>query len=206
MELDFEEDISSEELALARKKSDSAWFLPANVLPSDIDASIGALKQYMEEPPTLDDDPKKLLRRKARAPRRRRRSPSVESYDSETGEARPSRQHKKNPRQKRAKKAVETQNYKSAAFIEDSDDEDPEATRRFFENEERLRREMDELAAQGGHPMMERGVKRKRGKENGNDNSNDVDVPVPRPVDSLQAMVSVGGIRVGPGQSPGRWR
>ncbi|OXG18463.1 topoisomerase 1-associated factor 1, partial [Cryptococcus neoformans Tu259-1] len=205
MELDFEEDISSEELALARKKSDSAWFLPANVLPSDIEASIGALKQYMEEPPTLDDDPKKLLRRKTRAPRRRRRSPSVESYDSETGEARPSRQHKKNPRQKRAKKAVETQNYKSAAFIEDSDDEDPEATRRFFENEERLRREMDELAAQGGHPMMERGVKRKRGKENGNDNPNDVDVPVPRPVDSLQAMVSVGGIRVGPGQSPGRW-
>ncbi|AAW44173.2 conserved hypothetical protein [Cryptococcus deneoformans JEC21] len=180
MELDFEEDVSSEELALAREKSDSAWFLPANVLPSDIEASIGALKQYMEEPPTLDDDPKKLLRRKARATRRRRRSPSVESYDSETGEVRPGHQHKKNPRQKRAKKAVETQNYKSAAFIEDSDDEDPEATRRFFENEERLRREMDELAAQGGHPMMERGVKRKRGKKNGKGAISDTPPPSQR--------------------------
>ncbi|KIR40249.1 topoisomerase 1-associated factor 1 [Cryptococcus deuterogattii 99/473] len=178
-ELDFVGDISSEELTLAREKSDSAWFLPANVLPSNIEASIGALKQYMEEPPTLDDDPKKLLRRKTRAPRRRRRSPSVELYDSETGETRPDRPHKKNSHHKRAKKAVETQNYKSAAFIEDSDDEDPEATRRFFENEERLRREMDELAAQGGHAMMERGVKRKRGKKNGGKSPNDVGVPMP---------------------------
>ncbi|KAE8543703.1 topoisomerase 1-associated factor 1 [Cryptococcus gattii VGV] len=175
-ELDFVEDISSEELALAREKSDSAWFLPANVLPSNIEASIGALKQYMEEPPTLDDDPRKLLRRKTRAPRRRRRSPSVESYDSETGETRPDRPHKKNSHHKRAKKAVETQNYKSAAFIEDSDDEDPEATRLFFENEERLRREMDELAAQGGHAMLERGVKRKRGKKKDGKDPNDVGV------------------------------
>ncbi|KIY30807.1 topoisomerase 1-associated factor 1 [Cryptococcus gattii E566] len=175
-ELDFVEDISSEELALAREKSDSAWFLPANVLPSNIEASIGALKQYMEEPPTLDDDPRKLLRRKTRAPRRRRRSPSVESYDSETGETRPDRPHKKNSHHKRAKKAVETQNYKSAAFIEDSDDEDPEATRLFFENEERLRREMDELAAQGGHAMLQRGVKRKRGKKKDGKDPNDVGV------------------------------
>lgn len=183
-ELDFVEDISSDELALAREKSDSAWFLPGNVLPSNIEASIGALKQYMEEPPMLDDDPRKLLRRKTRALRRRRRSPSVESHDTETGETRPDRPHKKNSHQKRAKKAVETQNYKSAAFIEDSDDEDPEATRRFFENEERLRREMDELAAQGGHAMMERGAKRKRGKKNKGKDPNDVPVP------SLTADVS----------------
>ncbi|ODO06093.1 topoisomerase 1-associated factor 1 [Cryptococcus wingfieldii CBS 7118] len=169
-ELDFEEDISPEQLAAAVKKSNYAWHIPEDVVPSNLEASIGALKQYMEDPPSLDEDPKKLLRRKPRAPRRRRRSPSVQSYDSETGEVRESTRDsrpKNNARRKKAKKAAETQTFKSAAFIEDSDDEDEEATRRFFENEAKLRAEMDALAANGGHSMLDRGVKRKRGAGKG---------------------------------------
>ncbi|ODO09506.1 topoisomerase 1-associated factor 1 [Cryptococcus amylolentus CBS 6273] len=166
MELDFEEDIAPEQLAAAVEKSNYAWHIPEDVVPSNLEASIGALKQYMEDPPSLDEDPKKLLRRKPRAPHRRRRSPSVESYDSETGEVRESTRDsrpKNSARRKKAKKAAETQTFKSAAFIEDSDDEDEEATRSFFENEARLRAEMDALAASGGHSMLDRGMKRKRG-------------------------------------------
>jgi replication fork protection complex subunit Tof1/Swi1 len=68
----------------------------------------------------------------------------------------------------RRKKAVETQVFKSAAFIEDSDD-DEERDMAFFARERVLRQEMEELARRQGNDLMDAGrMKRKRkgkGKE-----------------------------------------
>ncbi|WVQ81137.1 hypothetical protein IAT38_003259 [Cryptococcus sp. DSM 104549] len=127
------------------------WFLPSSITPSDITTSLGALKQFLLEPPSLEDDPKTLIQ-KRRAPRRRR-SPSFSGIDSDTGEPRV------RVKEAKKKKAVETQVYKSAAFIEDSDDEDEETTRRFYEREAELRAEMSEMAS----VMLSQGMmKRKR--------------------------------------------
>ncbi|KAK8843979.1 hypothetical protein IAR55_006771 [Kwoniella newhampshirensis] len=132
----------------------SKWFLPASIPPSSISTSLGAMNQFLLTPPEVSDDPKTLLRR-ARPSRQRRLS-----FDSETGEPRPKEREKK---KKKTKKDVETQVFKSAAFIEDSDDEDEETTRRFFEREAQLRKEMDEMV--GGIMRSEGGKKkRKRGK------------------------------------------
>ena len=55
--------------------------------------------------------------------------------------------------------------FKSAAFIDDSDDDD-EADRLFFEREKQLRDEMRIMAEQNGHVMASNGRKRKRDKVN----------------------------------------
>ncbi|WVF65442.1 hypothetical protein IAT40_000170 [Kwoniella sp. CBS 6097] len=141
----------------------SEWYLPSTVLPSNIATSLGALKQYLENPPHLAGDPKDLLRR-ARAPKARKaRSPSLSEMDldSETGEL--VRRVKK--ARKRKTKAAEMQTFKSAAFIEDSDDEDESVSARFFEREQQLREEMKRLAEEQGNVMRRHGTKRKRAKK-----------------------------------------
>nr|XP_018259274.1 topoisomerase 1-associated factor 1 [Kwoniella dejecticola CBS 10117]OBR81432.1 topoisomerase 1-associated factor 1 [Kwoniella dejecticola CBS 10117] len=153
------------------------WFLPAHIVPSSISTSLGALQQYLSNPPELDENTKNLLRRKRPAKKRRSRSPSLDEMDldSETGELVRRVKQKKI----RKKKEKEVQIFKSAAFIEDSDDEDDQATKRFFENEQRLRDEMNALAERQGNIMRANGGKRKRkdqakkkgkGKENENEN------------------------------------
>ncbi|WWD21366.1 hypothetical protein CI109_105851 [Kwoniella shandongensis] len=140
------------------------WFLPSSIPPSSISTSLGALNQFLLSPPDdMTDDPKSLLRR-ARPPKARKarsRSPSFD-YDSETGELKERQREKK----KRTKKAVETQTFKSAAFIEDSDDEDEDTTKRFFEKEAELRKEMEALAGQVMGNAGQ-GKKRKRNKGKG---------------------------------------
>ena len=115
---------------------DQKWFIPSTILPSNLSISIGALRQYLDDPPSLEAGSKTLLR-KARRPRARR------IRDDDDGEE---------PRQRRIKVA-EVQSYKSAAFIEDSDD-DEEADRAFFEREKALRAEMDEVARRQGSQMV----------------------------------------------------
>ena len=118
------------------------FFLPATVLPSNLSTSINALQQYLVDPPSRAVDPKNLLRK-----------------------ARPRRDDA--DRQPRQRKVIETQVYKSAAFIEDSDDDDEEANRRFFARERLLRLEMDYLAMQSRNTMRESGTKRKRKAKEG---------------------------------------
>ncbi|WVQ93115.1 hypothetical protein IAU59_000179 [Kwoniella sp. CBS 9459] len=142
----------------------SEWFLPSTVLPSNISTSLGALKQDLENPPSLTEDPKDLLRR-ARPPRppRKQQSPSLSEMelDSDTGEL----VKRVKTARKRKTKAAEMQTFKSAAFIEDSDDEDPSISARFFEREQQLREEMKRLAEEQGNVMRRHGTKRKRGKK-----------------------------------------
>ncbi|KAK4685899.1 replication fork protection complex subunit TIMELESS/Tof1/Swi1, partial [Tremellales sp. Uapishka_1] len=128
------------------------WFLPSFIIPPAIATSIGALQQFLSAPVDLDGaDPKSLIR-KAR-PQRRRRG-SLELSDEEV-----------NAPKVRQKKKAETQIYKSAAFIEDSDD-DEEKDRLFFEKEARQRLLNEEMAKKNGGVMQSTGTKRKR-KGNG---------------------------------------
>ncbi|WVR08981.1 hypothetical protein IAU60_006041 [Kwoniella sp. DSM 27419] len=136
------------------------WYIPSTVVPSSISASLGALKQYLANPPTLTEDPKTLLRR-TRAPRKVA-SPTLSEMelDSDTGEL----VRRVQKARKRKTKAAEMQAFKSAAFIEDSDDEDPEVAKMFFEREQQLREEMKRLAEEQGNVLRRHGTKRKRGK------------------------------------------
>jgi replication fork protection complex subunit Tof1/Swi1 len=125
------------------------WFLPSSVLPSAVENSLSALNQFLTAPPEVED-PKKLLRRK-------RKTKVREDADGEAPVRAP-----------RVRKAAEVQTYKSAAFIEDSDDEDPEVTAAFFAREEELRRQMSAAAEANGHTMRRTGTKkRKRGDKKG---------------------------------------
>ncbi|OCF42971.1 topoisomerase 1-associated factor 1 [Kwoniella heveanensis CBS 569] len=164
----------------------SEWYLPSTVLPSNISTSLGAVKQYLENPPHLTEDPKDLLRR-ARPPARKKQhresSPSLSDMelDSDTGEL--VRRVKK--ARKRKTKAAEMQTFKSAAFIEDSDDEDESVSARFFEKEQQLREEMRRLAEEQGNVMRRHGTrqKRKRGKkgeddQRGGEEAEDMEVDV----------------------------
>ena len=108
------------------------------------------------DPPTLDD-PRSLLRRtRSRVPRVR----SGFSSDSDGGDG-----IQKAPRKR---KTAETQIYKSAAFIDDSDD-DQEKDKAFFEREKELRREMEVLAEQSGN-MLRTGTRKRKRKGKGKEN------------------------------------
>ncbi|CAK9781717.1 hypothetical protein CC85DRAFT_324759 [Cutaneotrichosporon oleaginosum] len=126
--------------------ADRTWFIPESAMPDSLEASIGALKQYFLNPPTLDKDPKTLVR----AVRQRQlKSPEYNS-DGEVVAPAPRKRQRKD----------ELQVYKSAAYIDDSDDEaDDEA---FFSREAELRAEMSALAQAAGHSMRSTGTKRKR--------------------------------------------
>ncbi|GMK55868.1 hypothetical protein CspeluHIS016_0209240 [Cutaneotrichosporon spelunceum] len=125
---------------------DRTWFIPQTVMPDSLKASIGALNQYLLNPPTLDEDPKTLVRAV-----RKRRAKSPE-YDSEGDIIMPV------PRKRQRRD--ELQVYKSAAYIVDSDDEDGDEV--FFTREAELRAEMNSLAQAAGHVMRKTGTKRKR--------------------------------------------
>ena len=123
-------------------------------MPSNLSTSVGALRQYLLSPPTLDD-PKSLLR-KARPPKpSRKRQYSFDFSDDEFNNP---------PKVQRKLKTVETQIYKSAAFIDDSDD-DEVADRAFFAREKTLREEMMAFAENNGGTMLGAGTKRKREKK-----------------------------------------
>ncbi len=97
------------------------WYVPRSVMPESLEASARIIEQFLREPFDLDgEDAADMLRRKRKKPVRRRRSPSVAS-DGEVRSNRPGKQ-------------AEVQQYKSAAFIEDSD-EDEERDRAFFAKE-----------------------------------------------------------------------
>lgn len=136
---------------------DQKFFLPPTVMPASLEASVNVLRRGLDFPPSLDDDPKKLLR-KARETRPRR-EPSVGDETEYDSEGDPIPRAPKAPR-KRKSRVAETQNFKSAAFIIDSDDDD-ERDAAFFARERMLRAEMEALAKEQGNVMLKKG-KRKR--------------------------------------------
>ncbi|EAU83799.2 topoisomerase 1-associated factor 1 [Coprinopsis cinerea okayama7 len=126
------------------------WYIPASLTPVHLERFRTIINQFLETP--FDPSGKKLselLRKKRRSRRRRTPSPSPSGSDiDEDGERR---------KKKRQRKEKEKQVYKSAQFIEDSDEEygDMEA---FLAREKALREKMGliaeraeaEAAANGG--------------------------------------------------------
>lgn len=120
------------------------------------------INQFLETPLDLGGKKaKELLSKKTRRRRRARRSPS--NSDSDVEEDQPKQKKKKEKKQK------EKEIYKSAQFIEDSDEEygDMDA---FLEKEKELRERTSKATTEGGKSgtMKATGTKkRRRGKKDG---------------------------------------
>ncbi|KII91841.1 hypothetical protein PLICRDRAFT_38697 [Plicaturopsis crispa FD-325 SS-3] len=144
------------------------WYVPAAIVPREMQSCLVVIDQYLENP--IDLEGKKaaqLLSKKARRRRTRRRSSTPDS-DADavlSDEDEPKRKKKKE------KKKKEKEIYKSAQFIEDSDEEygDMEA----FLEKERIMREKAALeAAKSGKSgtMKATGTKKRRKKAGTNEN------------------------------------
>ncbi|KAH7926892.1 timeless-domain-containing protein [Leucogyrophana mollusca] len=135
------------------------WLVPAAILPAELQSSWNVIDQFLKEP--IDLDGKKasqLLSKKTRRRRRRPRAATSDDSDVELVDDEPKRKRKE-------KKKKEEMQYKSAQFIEDSDEEygDMEA---FLAKEKALREKTANAAAQSGKiaTMRATGTKKRRRK------------------------------------------
>ncbi|GJE93432.1 timeless-domain-containing protein [Phanerochaete sordida] len=131
------------------------WYVPAALVPEELQRSLALINQFLEKPIDLGDKrAASLVQRKARTRRRRRLlSPTPAPSDGEDAPR----------RARRAKKTKETRLYKSAQFVEDSDvGEDEWAA--FFAKERDLRERMRLAALQAGseHAAMKKSGTKKR--------------------------------------------
>ncbi|KAG6332144.1 hypothetical protein ID866_6944 [Astraeus odoratus] len=131
------------------------WTVPAKIIPSDLQNRLNVVDQFLQNPIDLEGRTANELITKKTRRRRRRRSPS-----SDTGELPDDK-----PRRKKEKKKKEEKQYKSAQFIEDSDEEcgDMEA---FLEREKTLRERTAKAAEESGRiaTMRASGTKKRRKK------------------------------------------
>lgn len=156
-------------------------------MPASLEASVNVLRQGLDCPPSLDEDPRKLLRKARKT--RRRREPSVGDETEYDSEGNPMPRAPKPPK-KRKSRVAETQNFKSAAFIIDSDDDD-ERDAAFFARERMLRAEMEALAREQGDVMLKSGKRKRkegRGAEKGKEPA--VDGSESEPEDESQAVAA----------------
>ncbi|KAF7973783.1 hypothetical protein HWV62_41286 [Athelia sp. TMB] len=132
------------------------WYVPAAILPADLTRSLNVINQFLDTPFDLEGKKaKELLSKKTRRRRRARRSPSQSDSDADPDALEP------RERKKKEKKKKEKEIYKSAQFIEDSDEEYGNMDA-FFEKERQLRERMTAKAAEGGGPMRSTGTKKRR--------------------------------------------
>lgn len=146
------------------------WVVPGSIVPSVLRERLKVVDQFHKDP--IDLEGKKaseMLSRKTRR-RRRRRSPSLGS-DVELPDDEPRRR-------KKEKKKKEEKKYKSAQFIEDSDEEygDMEA---FLEKERVLREKTARAAVEGGKIATMRASGTKKRRQKGKDASAEEDDPAP---------------------------
>ncbi|KAH7883094.1 timeless protein-domain-containing protein [Phlebopus sp. FC_14] len=149
------------------------WVVPAAIIPGILQSRLSVIEQFLKNP--IDLDGKKasqLLSRKTRRSRRRRSpspTPDVEPLDSE-------------PRRRKERRKKEEKLYKSAQFIEDSDEEygDMDA---FLEREKGLRERAAKAAAESGRvtTMRANGTKkhRKKAQDTSRSGAEDVSDAVP---------------------------
>lgn len=148
-------------LTLPKAADELEWYIPAAILPGDLQRSLNIINQFLEKPLDLEGKKASQLISKKRRRRRRRRSPSPDANgESSEDEV---------PKKKKEKKKKEKQQYKSAQFIEDSDAElaDMEA---FLEKEKALREKTAKAAAETGRiaTMKPTGTKKRRKKAGDN--------------------------------------
>lgn len=138
------------------------WYIPSTIAVAELQRTLNVINQFLETPYDLDGKrAAALLNRKRR--RRRRRSPSPDSDDDGAlSENEPRRKKRKE------KKIKEKEQYKSAQFIEDSDEE--YGGMEAFLEKERVQREKAQLAAALAGPldrpttMKATGTKKRRRK------------------------------------------
>ncbi|THH04072.1 hypothetical protein EW145_g5791 [Phellinidium pouzarii] len=141
------------------------WYVPAAILPSDLQSSLVIINQFLETPLDLGDKKaSQMLSKKTRRRRRRRAASDDEDSARELGS------DDEEPRKKRERKKKEQQQYKSAQFIEDSDAEygNDEA---FWAHERALRERTELLAAEGKSGTMHATGTKKRKKRRANGDS-----------------------------------
>jgi replication fork protection complex subunit Tof1/Swi1 len=130
------------------------WYIPAGIDPPDLQRSLTIIEQFEETPFDLQGKHASQLLHKKR--RRRRRRVASSSSDSENDdEAAP----------RKARKARERQTYKSAQFIEDSDEEYGQDIDEFFVREAALRQRIALAAADSAlniGTMRPNGTKKRR--------------------------------------------
>ncbi|TFK68164.1 timeless-domain-containing protein [Pluteus cervinus] len=134
------------------------WFVPANVMPAELQSTANVIDQFLETPFDLQGKKASQFLGKKSKRRRRRRSPSPVSdagslLDDDEDPTR---------KKKREKKTKEKEVYKSAQFIQDSDDEygDMDA---FLEKEKALRERMGRTSEVGRLATMKAtGTKKRR--------------------------------------------
>ncbi|KZT43312.1 timeless-domain-containing protein [Sistotremastrum suecicum HHB10207 ss-3] len=141
------------------------WYIPAAILPDELDSSLRVINQCLENPIDLGGRRASQLISKKTTRRRRRKA----ATDSE-GDL-PNDSDLEGHKEKRKKKKKEVQVYKSAQFIEDSD-ADPEKEEEFFARE-RVQREANERRAKEGLPVAAKptGTKKRKKKSDGNGNA-----------------------------------
>ncbi|KAF8513196.1 timeless protein-domain-containing protein [Gautieria morchelliformis] len=128
------------------------WYVPAAILPSDLQISFNLINQFLEKPLDLEGTKAAQLLRKKTRRRARRREPSSEAESDAEDEDVPKR---------KARRKKEEVHYKSAQFIEDSDAElgDDEE---FFQREAALRARTALAAAEGRSANMKSTGTKKR--------------------------------------------
>jgi len=139
------------------------WYIPAAILPSELQGMLNVINEFLRTPFNLDGKEATSLLSKKR--RRHRRAPSTESQENSEVEDNESRTRRKE------KKKREKEQYKSAQFIEDSDEEYGDMDE-FLEKEKKLRHRVALAGAaadsQAVRPLGMRAhgmKKRKRGKK-----------------------------------------
>ena len=133
------------------------WYVPRDVFLDELERIIGMIKRFLETPFEFGDKSASAFLTKKRR-RRRRRSLTPDGSGGDSADDAPRRTKRKEKRQK------EQQIYKSAQFIEDSDEEygDMEA---FMARERALRERMMQASESGGNrppTMKATGTKKRR--------------------------------------------
>jgi replication fork protection complex subunit Tof1/Swi1 len=146
--------------------SELQWFVGADVPPADLQRTLKVIDQFLATPINLDGKKASELLTKTRRTRRAR-SPSPDSDGDPSDGAENSDSDAPKKRKKRKEKEPPKQpEFKSAQFIEDSDEEygDIDA---FLEKEKEMReRAVCEAAETGKNPTMKAtGTKKRRKKE-----------------------------------------
>ncbi|KAG6810302.1 hypothetical protein H0H92_012503 [Tricholoma furcatifolium] len=158
---------------LDEEADEMEWYVPAAITPSDLQSTLTVINQFLVTPFDLEGkNASELLAKKRRRRRRARRpSPSMGHGDSDADGDDDNDEDEPGRRKRKEKKKKEKELYKSAQFIEDSDEEygDIEA---FLEKEKALRAKTQAAATAGdgdtgiaSRPNMKsRGTKKRRRK------------------------------------------
>jgi len=122
------------------------WYIPAGIDLSDLQQSLTVIEQFEKTPLDLEGKRAVQLLHKKRQSRRRRSRHKQTAASGSEGEAKDDDDDDDGRKRKVARKARERENYMSAQFIEDSDEEYGRDIEEFFEREAAVR-ERTALAA-----------------------------------------------------------